>query len=432
MKICPVCKAAVNDDAEYCDNCGNDEFYDQPQQFGQYEQPYQNDYNEYQQPQYQNDYNNYQQPQYQNDYNNYQQPAQPQYQNGYNNYQQPAQPQYQNGYNNYQQPVPPQYQNDYNNYQQPAQPQYQNGYNNYQQPAQPQYQNGYNDYQQPAQPQYQNDYNNYQQPAQPQYQENYEQAPYQQPASIQKQPVYEEEQQPVYEEEQPQPAEEEQQTVEESVPVEEQPAEISEQPEEQAETEEAPAEPEEPEEPEGPKENPYEVSKNFVFEKTVKQQPQEEQPAEKPKNVKGFIQMIMNTKEHTIEFDKEDISKNQKNALIACFGVTFWLPFISKDYSRYARFYGNQGLLTLITMVPSIIFYSLIMGVVICNACTASVYSNGAEVFKYLTFGGWIAAIIFFAICFAIPIFIIYCSVTNIKQGKAKDIPFIGRLRLIS
>ena len=83
-------------------------------------------------------------------------------------------------------------------------------------------------------------------------------------------------------------------------------------------------------------------------------------------------------------------------------------------------------------MVPSIIFYSLIMGVVICNACTASVYSNGAEVFKYLTFGGWIAAIIFFAICFAIPIFIIYCSVTNIKQGKAKDIPFIGRLRLIS
>ena len=358
MKICPVCKAAVNDDAEYCDNCGNDEFYDQPQQFGQYEQPYQNDYNEYQQPQYQSDYNNYQQPQYQNDYNNYQQPAQPQYQNGYNNYQQPAQPQ---------------------------------------------------------------------------YQENYEQAPYQQqPASIQKQPVYEEEQQPVYEEEQPQPAEEEQQTVEESVPVEEQPAEISEQPEEQAETEEAPAEPEEPEEPEGPKENPYEVSKNFVFEKTVKQQPQEEQPAEKPKNVKGFIQMIMNTKEHTIEFDKEDISKNQKNALIACFGVTFWLPFISKDYSRYARFYGNQGLLTLITMVPSIIFYSLIMGVVICNACTASVYSNGAEVFKYLTFGGWIAAIIFFAICFAIPIFIIYCSVTNIKQGKAKDIPFIGRLRLIS
>ena len=196
--------------------------------------------------------------------------------------------------------------------------------------------------------------------------------------------------------------------------------------------EEIPEQPEEPEEPEEPKENPYEVSKNFVFEKSEKSENEEQQNKEMPKNVKGFIHMFMNTKDHTYEFDKDDIAKNQKNALIACFGLTFWFPFTLRDYSRYARFYGNQGLLTLITMIPSIIFYSLIMGVVVCNACTASVYNNGVEAFKYLTFGGWIASIVFFAICFAIPIFIIYCSFTSIKQGKAKDIPFIGRLRLIS
>ena len=406
MKICPVCKSAVDDNAEYCDNCGNDEFYD----IDQYVQPYQEDYNDYQQPQYQNGYNDYQQP------------VQPQYQNNYNNYQQPVQPQYQNDYNNYQQP---QYQNNYNNYQQPIQqPQYQNDYNNYQQPVQqPQYQNDYNNYQQPVQqPQYQENYNNYQQPVQqPQYQ--------QQPASIQKQPVYEEEQ-PVYEEEPQQPVYEEQPPVEENVSVEEQPAETPEQqPEEPEEVEEVEEQPPEPEEP---KENPYEVSKNFVFEKTEKKPPVEEVPAEKPKDIKGFLNMIMNTKDHTIEFDKEDIAKNQKNAKIASFGVTFWVPFVMKDYSRYARFYGNQGLLTLILMIPCTILYCLIMGFVICNACTASVYSNGAEVFKYLTFGGWIAAVIFFAICYAIPIFVIYLSLNNIKQGKAKDIPFIGSLRLIS
>ena len=350
MKICPVCKSAVDDNAEYCDNCGNDEFYDQP-----YGQPYQEDYNDYQQPPYQNGYNDYQQPQYQNNYNNYQQPP---------------------------------YQNDYNNYQQPVQ--------------------------------------------QPQYQ---------QPVSVQKQPVYEEPQQPVYEEEQ-QPVYEEQPTVEENalteeqpqveenVSAEEQPAETPEQqPEEAEEVEEAEEQPPEPEEP---KENPYEVSKNFVFEKTEKKPPVEEVPAEKPKDIKGFLNMIMNTKDHTIEFDKEDIAKNQKNAKIASFGVTFWLPFTMKDYSRYARFYGNQGLLTLILMIPCTILYCLIMGFVICNACTASVYNNGAEVFRYLTFGGWIASIIFFAICYAIPIFVIYLSLNNIKQGKAKDIPFIGSLRLIS
>ena len=384
MKICPVCKTAVDDAAEYCDNCGNDEFYDQPQQFGQY------DYND----QYQQ--NGYAQPQYpQNNYNQY--PQQPQYpQNDYNQY--PQQPQYP--------------QNDYNQY--PQQPQYpqQNNYSQYQQ--QPQYpqQNDYNQYQQ--QPQYpqQNDYNQYQQ--QPQYE--------QQP--VEQQPVYEEQQQPVYEEQPP---------VEEVTEPVNTPEETSEEaPAEETETPQESEQPEEPEEPEEPKENPYEVSKNFVFEKKEKPENPEPETKEMPKNIKGFIDMFMNTKDHTYEFDKDDIAKNQKNALIACFGITFWLPFISKDYSRYARFYGNQGLLTLITMIPSIIFYSLITGVVICNACTASVYNNGAEAFRYLTFGGWIAAIIFFAICFAIPIFIIYCSITSIKQGKAKDIPFIGKLRLIS
>ena len=42
MKVCPVCKSAVPDDAEYCETCGNDEFFDggYPQQF---EQPYQDE-----------------------------------------------------------------------------------------------------------------------------------------------------------------------------------------------------------------------------------------------------------------------------------------------------------------------------------------------------------------------------------------------------
>ena len=374
MKVCPVCKSAVPDDAEYCDTCGNDEFFDGYSQ--QFEQPYQNGY---EQP-YQNGYE--QQPQY--DYN------QPQYQ----------QPQQQYGYqqNQYQ----PQSQYDYN------QQQYQ------QQPPQPQYDYNQQQYQQPqyeqeqyAQPQYQEQYE------QPQYQEQYEQPQYQEQYE---QPV--EEQQPVIEEpvvEEVQPSEEEQTVTEE--PVAEEPS-----------VEEQPVEEEVPEEP---KENPHEMSKNFVYEKKEQQQPQP-QNTEKPKGIKGYLSMFLNTKDHTIEFDKDDIAKNSKNAILASFGITFWLPFIQKDYSRYARYYGNQGLLTLILMIPCTILYSLITGVVICNACTAAVYQNGVATFKYLTFGGWIAAIIFFAICYAIPIFIIYLSVTNIKQGKAKDIPLIGALRLIS
>ena len=398
MKICPVCKSAVPDDAEYCDTCGNDEFYSdygQQQQFDQYEQPYQNDYN--QQPQYQ-------QP-YQNNYNQQSQYQQP-YQNNYNQQPQYQQP-YQNDYNQqlqYQQP----YQNDYNQQPQYQQP-YQNNYNQQPQYQQP-YQNDYNQQPQYQQP-YQNDYEQqpqYQQQSQ-QYQNDYEQ-----------QPQYQ--QQPVEEIVNEQPAEQEQQFEQ---PVAEEQNEIQNETETDNNEPEVSKEPKEPEEPEEPKENPYEVSKNFVFEKKEPEQPTEPEKKEMPKNIKGFLDMFQNTKNHTHEFDKNDISKNQKNALIACFGITFWYPFIMKDYSRFARYYGNQGLLTLIAMIPSTLFYSIITGVIVCNACVDPVN-------HYLTLGGWIASVIFFAICYAIPIFMIYCSIKNIKQGKAKDIPFIGGLRLIS
>ena len=357
MKICPVCKSAVPDDAEYCDTCGNDEFYSdygQQQQFDQYEQPYQNNYGQQQ----------YQQP-YQNNYNQ-QQPYQQQYHNNYNQ-QQPYQQPYQNNYNQqptYQQP----YQNNY------GQPQYNNTYD-----QQPQYQNGYD------QNQYQNNYQ--QQPQQYQNEYEQEQEQYQQPPVVDetvKQPI---QQQQIQE-----------QDITEQPVAEEQQVDI------QTETEGNNSEPEEPQEPE---------------------QPEEPEKKEMPKNIKGFLNMFQNTKEHTHEFDKNDISKNRKNAMIACLGITFWYPFIMKDYSRFARYYGNQGLLTLIAMIPSTIFYCIITGVIVCNACVDAVNHS-------LTLGGWIASVIFFAVCYAIPLFMIYCSIKNIKGGKAKDVPFIGGLRLIS
>ena len=363
MKICPICKSAVPDDAEYCDTCGNDEFYSDydQQQFDQYEQPYQDDYNQQQ----------YQQQSYQNDYNQQQ----------------------------YQQQQP--YQNDYNQQQYQQQQPYQNDYNQQQYQQQQPYQNDYNQQQYQQQQPYQSDY--VQQPQQqPQYQQPVEQA-------VDEQPIEQEQKQPIVEKT----------IAEEQIEVQ---AEENREPEVQ----EAQQEEEQPQEPEEPKENPYEVSKNFVFEKKEEsEQSEEPEKKEMPKNVKGFLDMFQNTKNHTHEFDKNDISKNQKNAMIACLGITFWYPFIMKDYSRFARYYGNQGLLTLIAMIPSIIFYSIITGVIVCNACVDPVSHT-------LTFGGWIASLVFFVICFALPLFMIYCSVKNIKQGLAKDVPFIGGLRLIS
>ncbi len=395
MKICATCGSSMPDNAEYCDVCGSDEFlseYGQPQQnesYGQFDQGYQDNYaagtQQYGYDPYQNGYAPQQPYPYQPPY---QQPVP--YQNGYAPQQQyPPQQPYQNGYAP-QEPYPPQ------PYQQPYQPQ-----QPYMQP--------------PYQPQYQ----------QPPYQEQQPQYEQPQPQYEQPQPPYEEEQPPVQEivdePEQPPVTEEAPPAVEE---VQEAPAEQPETPAEQPPEE--PPVPEEPEEPEEPKENPYEVSKNFKFEKKESAPVEDSSPKEKPKGIKGFLDVITNTRDHSLEFDKNDAAANQKMAILACFGVTFWTPFVFRQDSRFSRFYGNQGLLILIAMIPCTLLFSLFAALLVGTACVDPAPPH------FLTIGGWIADLILFAICYSVPIFMIVCCIKNIKAGKAKDIPFIGRLRLIS
>ena len=393
MKICASCGASLPDQARVCINCNSTEFVAPTS--NQY--PQQNGYGYQQQDQYtQNDYGYQQQGQYaQDDYGYQQQGQYAQDDYGYDQQDQYAQDDY--GYDQQDQYA----QDDYGYDQQGQYAQDDYGYDQQDQYAQVDY--GYDQQDQYAQDDYGYD--------QQQYSQSQEQYGYQQ----QEQYGYEQQPQQTAPIAEPQTSAAEQQDVKDETPAEA----------------EKPVEPETPAEPEEPKENPYEVSKNFKFEKKEKPEGQgEENKENEDLQLKDkILKMFTETTDHSLDYEKEDAAKNKKISIIALFGITFWVPFVFSPQSRYARYYGNQGLIMFIMSIPFSLLYLMFSGIV-GVACTqqATVGSSGAS----LSIFGIIMDIVFFAICYAIPIFMLYNAIKNILAGKAKDLPFFGFMRLVN
>ena len=402
MKICASCGASLPDQAVSCVQCGSRQFK-MPAPPANYDR--RNSYNN--RPSFDNGYG---QP-YQNGYA----PDEP-YDNGYQG-QEPYDNQYDNGYDDQ-----GQYNDQYDNgYEQPQQynDQYDNGYRPQRQyqdryPQQQQYDNGY-----AAQETYNPSYNNsYEQPQQYDEPETYaepqqqyaEPETYPEPQQQYAEPeTYAEPQQQYTEPEpQPEPAAEPQAPQIEPVP-------------------EVTAE-QTPPEPEAPKPPAFD-SKNFKFEK--KTDDEKEETAKEPESfggIKKVLNLFLKTPDHTNDYDPNEVVKAKGISIAAMFGITFWVPLVLRRNSMFGRFYANQGLLMLILCIPFSILFAIFSGIV-GVACSHDAAVAGAS--SGLTFMGWIMDLIVFAICYAIPIFILILSIKNIRAGKAKEIPFIGFLRII-
>ena len=103
----------------------------------------------------------------------------------------------------------------------------------------------------------------------------------------------------------------------------------------------------------------------------------------------------------TENYDQADIEKNKTIAGLAY--IIFFLPLLACPDSRYARFHANQALILFIASVGGSIILSLI------------------------PFIGWML-LPFYSI--AIFIFVVLGLVNGIG-GKAKELPLIGKFRLL-
>ena len=126
----------------------------------------------------------------------------------------------------------------------------------------------------------------------------------------------------------------------------------------------------------------------------------------------GLKKIAENTADHTEEMEPADVEKNKAMSCAAYILFLFFVPLVTSPDSKFGRYHANQGLLS---------FILLVAGVVI----TRILYM----IFR-LIFLGWLINIVTF-VFYVAYIAIVAVGIMNSYAGKAKDLPFIGTIRLL-
>ena len=125
------------------------------------------------------------------------------------------------------------------------------------------------------------------------------------------------------------------------------------------------------------------------------------------------MQDLNNTEDTTDQFDPADIQQNKVMAVLSYIGVLVLVPIIGAKDSKFVRYHANQGLLLLIASVA----YNLALRIV------------NAILFVISWRLGFISTILSVGSVVFLVLGII--GIVNAANGRAKELPVIGKYRLL-
>ncbi|MBO4628103.1 MAG: zinc-ribbon domain-containing protein [Lachnospiraceae bacterium] len=114
-----------------------------------------------------------------------------------------------------------------------------------------------------------------------------------------------------------------------------------------------------------------------------------------------FKALIENTPDFTSQMDPADIEANKSMAILSYIWILFIVPLVAAPQSKFARFHANQGLVLCVCWIAA----SLIVWIPIVKILSFILYLVGLG---YMVIG-----------------------IMNANNGKAKELPFIGKFRII-
>lgn len=123
--------------------------------------------------------------------------------------------------------------------------------------------------------------------------------------------------------------------------------------------------------------------------------------------------MIERTDDRTAQFEEADIAENRTAAAFAYLGVLVFVPLTAAKGSRFARFHANQGLALLAVWVA----YGIAVEIV-SNAFLGISWGL-YQMFQMVRLSG----LVFPAL--------VLIGIRNAVSGRAKELPLIGKLRLL-
>ena len=130
------------------------------------------------------------------------------------------------------------------------------------------------------------------------------------------------------------------------------------------------------------------------------EQPKAEQAQGQQNDLSAKVANLNNTKDTTDQFDKDDIEKNKAMGLLAY--ILFFIPLLAAKDSPFARYHANQGLVLFICgLISSLLWIIPILG--------------------------WIIAPILSIVITVLAVI----GIINALNGKAKELPIIGKFKIL-
>jgi len=115
---------------------------------------------------------------------------------------------------------------------------------------------------------------------------------------------------------------------------------------------------------------------------------------------------FLNTPDTTASYAEQDIKDNKMMALLSYIGLLWLIPIFAAKESAYAQYHVNQGIVLTIA--------GIVVGI-------------ASFVITLIPIVGWIVG----PIVSLIPLAYMILGIINVCDGKAKELPFIGKYRIL-
>lgn len=130
-------------------------------------------------------------------------------------------------------------------------------------------------------------------------------------------------------------------------------------------------------------------------------------------NFEDKFSELNNTKDSTSEFSQQDINSNKVMAILAYLGILVLVPIFAAKDSKFARFHANQGL---VLFLAEVAFY------IVLTIVSAIILAISWKLYFIITILSlvWIVFLVLAII-----------GIINAANGKAKELPVIGKFTLL-
>lgn len=127
------------------------------------------------------------------------------------------------------------------------------------------------------------------------------------------------------------------------------------------------------------------------------------------------FEQFTNTTDETSAYEQQDIAQNKGMAILSYLGFLVLIPIFGAKNSRYAQFHANQGLVLFITEVA--------LGIVM--AILKAPFRNGLLGGISLLLGS------VHSIASLLLLVLAILGIVNAAQGRAKELPVLGKFRIL-